>query len=67
MLASTWMHWKGIIDTFKEHRFWPLSRNAVTDLVTMDNNQDCTKLHRSSKMIYSSYIGEGELNVERLL
>jgi hypothetical protein len=30
MYASTWKDWKGINDTFKEHMFWPLSRNAVT-------------------------------------
>jgi hypothetical protein len=48
MCASTWIYWKSINNTIEVGMFWSLSRDAVTSLLTMENNIHCTKSHRSS-------------------
>jgi hypothetical protein len=65
MCASTWMDWNCINDTFKEHMFWPLSRDSV---MSFGDHGEHHRLHHfkpQQQQIYSLYIREGELHGEQ--
>jgi hypothetical protein len=64
-LLSTWMDWKGVIDSIKVCTFWTLSRDAVMSFGDHGKQHGLHHFTLQQLRVYSLSFREGELHGEQ--